>query len=241
MGNGSDPLVTLQMSTSIIKAPAAIPLPPAEEIGVPPPPAKREEVIPEVKPKPEVKPEVKPKPVKPKPEVKPEPKPAVAETKPQEEVSEEVAAVAAADGAQTEESSDSSDSSETLNTDNQTAMLETPHICNGASCGGGGAVGSATFSLRELDVKPKAIVNTKPDYPKYAKENRIEGGVTVSFIVDKEGNVLEPKIIKANPPNVFENAALAAVKNWRFTPAKKDGATVNAKINVNVNFVLEGY
>lgn len=238
-GDSGEASVTLQMSTSIVRsAPVDIPLPPAEEVGIPAPAEIKETPKQEVKPKPEPKPE--PQQPKPKPQqVKAEPKPTEKAAKVEETV-QSPQTDNFADAEQIEETADDSYGSASL--DNQTAMLESSMpICTGASCGGGGNDGVRAFSLRELDVKPKAIVNTKPEYPRYAKNNRIEGGVTVSFIVDKDGNVIEPKIIKANPPNVFENAALAAVKNWRFSPAKKDGETVDAKINVNINFGLEEY
>lgn len=110
--------------------------------------------------------------------------------------------------------------------------------------GGGGAPGPAgdgVFSLRDVDYRPKALSSYKPEYPRYAKENRIEGNVTVSFVLSPDGTVRDAVIISADPANVFEASALAAVKKWRFSPAKKQGKAVPARMVVAVNFSLEEY
>jgi protein TonB len=230
--------VNLQLSTAIVsKVPADIPLPPAEDAGVAP-----LQEAPEIKQ--DVKPKSKPKPkqeVKPKAEVVPVQKDEP--PKPAELAADDAETVTVDETADT--GSDNTGSSANSDTDNMTAAY-TPAIpnmpvCAGDSCGGGGTEGSRAFSLRELDIKPKAIASAKPEYPRYAKENRIEGSVTVSFIIDTDGYVTAPEIIRSNPPNVFDKAALAAVKNWRFSPAKKSGVAVNAKININVNFALDEY
>jgi protein TonB len=240
-GSEGDSPVNLQLSTAIVsKVPADIPLPPAEEVGVAP------QDVPEIKQ--EAKPEPKPKP-KPKQEIKPkaEAKPVQKDEvlMPVELAADDSGAVAEDVSDETSDVSDNTDSSANSDTDNMTAAytpaLANMPICTGDSCGGGGMEGSRAFSLRELDVKPKAIASAKPEYPRYAKQNRIEGSVTVSFIIDTNGYVIEPEITKSNPPNVFDKAALAAVKNWRFSPAKKGGEAVNAKININVNFALDEY
>ncbi len=103
------------------------------------------------------------------------------------------------------------------------------------------APSDAVYNLNDLDNRPRQTVNVRPDYPRYAVNNRIEGSVTVSFTLDRNGNVVNPQTVKAEPPNVFESSALAAVRKWKFTPAIKGGETVNVRMIVVVNFTLEKY
>lgn len=117
----------------------------------------------------------------------------------------------------------------------------------GTGAGGGSGRGSAAssggadgvYSLKEVDGRPKSIKSVRPKYPEYAKKMRIEGSVTVSFVLDEKGRVAESKVIKAAPENVFEKSALDAVAAWRFSPAKKDGRPVKVGMVVSLNFRLD--
>ena len=95
------------------------------------------------------------------------------------------------------------------------------------------------FSLKEVDDKPKLIKRVNPTYPEYAYNMRIEGSVRVMFAVDEDGNVVSPKVVKANPPDTFENAAITAVRQWKFKPAKKNGKIVNVRMVAPINFVIK--
>ena len=55
-----------------------------------------------------------------------------------------------------------------------------------------------------------------PTYPQKALEEGLSGSVTVDFIVDVKGEPTELRIAAANPPGVFDQAALEAVKHWRY-------------------------
>ena len=47
------------------------------------------------------------------------------------------------------------------------------------------------------------------------------------------------QVIKAHPPGVFEEAALASVKQWRFAPAMKDGKPVPYWVELPMPFILK--
>lgn len=107
--------------------------------------------------------------------------------------------------------------------------------------GGGKSVGGleGVYTLKEVDDKPKLMQHTKPEYPKEAYSMRIEGSVRVMFAINDKGEVINPIIVKSNPPDVFEKAALNAVKQWKFKPAKKNGEVVNVKMVVPINFSID--
>jgi protein TonB len=50
--------------------------------------------------------------------------------------------------------------------------------------------------------------------------------VVVRYGVSVDGRVINARVEEANPQGVFEDAALAAVRSWRYNPALKDGEPV---------------
>ena len=91
----------------------------------------------------------------------------------------------------------------------------------------------------DSDVVP--LVRVDPDYPPQAKQRRIEGWVDIEFTIAPTGTVEDPKVIGANPRGVFEQAALRAVRRWRYNPKIENGVAVaRAGIRVRLRFELEG-
>jgi TonB family protein len=73
------------------------------------------------------------------------------------------------------------------------------------------------------DVKP--VRKVKPIYPPEAEAQHIQGRVKVRLSVDLEGNVTDVELLFSEPPGVFDEAVLTAVKQYKF---KKDGTTYQA-------------
>jgi protein TonB len=73
------------------------------------------------------------------------------------------------------------------------------------------------------DVKP--VKKVKPVYPRDAEQQHIQGSVKVRLSVDVEGNVTDAQVLSADPPGVFEEAVLTAVRQYQF---KKDGTSYQA-------------
>lgn len=102
-----------------------------------------------------------------------------------------------------------------------------------AAMAGGG--GDEVFSLSELDQKPRIVMQTPPVYPQELRRKKVQGTVTVSFIVSKDGRVTNPKVEKSTEP-LFEKPALDAVKQWRFDPGTRNGEKVQFKMRVPITF-----
>ena len=88
-----------------------------------------------------------------------------------------------------------------------------------ALSGGIGATAGA-----DRDVVP--LVRIDPDYPIRARQRGIEGWVTVEFTISKVGSVRNVRVVAANPPSVFNKAAVQAVQKWKYNPKIKDGVAV---------------
>lgn len=75
---------------------------------------------------------------------------------------------------------------------------------------------------------PKLLSAPSPRYPLVALRRKIEGDVTVEFTIQPDGSVRSPRVTAADPPGLFEEAALVAAARWQFerTPAAVTTARV---------------
>ena len=82
--------------------------------------------------------------------------------------------------------------------------------------------GCATSQNRPMQL----VSGTGPIYPPAAKAQGIEGVVVVRYAVTLDGRVVDARVDSARPEGVFEEAALSAVRSWRYNPALKNGKPV---------------
>ena len=69
---------------------------------------------------------------------------------------------------------------------------------------------------------------------------RISGTVTVNALISETGDVLRTEILKGIKGDFgFERAAEIAVREWKFSPAEKDGIPVRVWKAVNINFRMD--
>jgi TonB family protein len=83
----------------------------------------------------------------------------------------------------------------------------------------------------------KRIVTVAPVYPPEARANRVEGWVEVGFTVTPTGEVAGAQVRAASPAGIFDEAALAALSQWRFQPVMKDGKPVSQRSVVRLKFM----
>lgn len=84
---------------------------------------------------------------------------------------------------------------------------------------------------------PVVLSEVKPIYPKEAREARQEGAVVVDALIDASGSVRQVVVIDG--PSVFREAALVAIKQFRFKPALVEGNPVAVRIRYTLKFRLE--
>ena len=82
---------------------------------------------------------------------------------------------------------------------------------------------------------PKATRSPDPDYPKIPADAEPNGVVVMLVGLNAKGHVELVHVLRASN-NVFENSAVATVKTWKFSPAKKDGKPVPVQITVEMRF-----
>lgn len=94
------------------------------------------------------------------------------------------------------------------------------------------------FTINEVDRAPSILRRIMPQYPSYAERNNIEGKVVLRFIVDTNGNVVEPVVTESEPEGVFDDAAIEAIRQTRFRPAEKYGKPVDCIVVAPIAFQL---
>lgn len=90
----------------------------------------------------------------------------------------------------------------------------------------------------DADVIP--LVRVQPMYPPTAAQQRIEGWVRLVFDISTTGSVKNARVVASDPPNVFDMAALQAIKKWKYKPKVENGVRVERhNIPVQLTFELE--
>ncbi len=86
-------------------------------------------------------------------------------------------------------------------------------------------------AAEEESAQPKSadaggpVVRYDPVYPQNARQRSIEGYVNVDVSINANGTVRSATVVEANPPRVFDQAAVATVRRWRYAPLDADAAT----------------
>jgi TonB family protein len=91
------------------------------------------------------------------------------------------------------------------------------------------------------DVKaPIKVKSVPPVYPELARKARIQGVVIIEAVIDREGNVVRTKVLRSPGAHFgFDQAAIDAVKQWKFKPGTQNGKPVDVIFTLTVIFKLE--
>jgi TonB family protein len=115
----------------------------------------------------------------------------------------------------------------------------------GDAFGGGLAVGSGKQPVAPVaplpiggDVRPARLLSsTPPVYPTLAKTQHVEGAVRVDALVDAAGKISSMKVVSG--PVLLHQAAMDALRQWKYQPATLDGKPVPMHLAVTVQFRLQ--
>lgn len=99
---------------------------------------------------------------------------------------------------------------------------------------------SEGFRLSASDGEYLPIVKVAPIYPARAQSRGQEGWVLLEFTVTQTGSVRDPKVIEAEPPGVFDDAASKAVLKFKYKPRVENGLPVEVPgVQHLITFQLE--
>lgn len=102
-----------------------------------------------------------------------------------------------------------------------------------------GDMGDVVMTEDAVDDPPRPATRVAPSYPVRARAKNITGYVTLSLLVGSDGSVRDVRVLEAEPPGVFDSAAIEAVQGWSFEPATYEGRTVSVRARQTLRFELE--
>lgn len=84
-----------------------------------------------------------------------------------------------------------------------------------------------------------SYLSSHTKYPVVAQENGVQGRVTVSFVVERDGSITDVHVVRSVDPSLDREAArvVSSMPNWQ--PGKQNGSAVRVKFNVPVQFKLQ--
>ena len=106
-----------------------------------------------------------------------------------------------------------------------------------ADGGSGGSPRPAAASAPRHDAA--YLKNPPPPYPAQARRRGLEGRVLVHAVVAASGECTRAELRRSSGHAILDEAALRAVRAWRFVPAMRDGRPVTAGVEIPIVFRLE--
>ncbi len=92
--------------------------------------------------------------------------------------------------------------------------------------------------VRHPEVLPTILHSVKPEYPSLARMAEAEGKIIVEASIGVDGRVLDVRIAQSDAIRSLEMAAMAAVRQWLFSPGKQGGEPVPVKVHIPIEFAL---
>lgn len=101
--------------------------------------------------------------------------------------------------------------------------------------GASGSESDRAFDMIDIDQKPQQILAREPVRPASMHDRKTDDFVTVLFVVDASGKVVNPRVEKSSHRD-FEKPVIDAVRTWKFEPAIKGGQHVACRVRRTIRF-----
>jgi general secretion pathway protein A len=85
--------------------------------------------------------------------------------------------------------------------------------------------------------EPRLLSSPPPAYPPRARAANVQGSVVIDTVVDEKGNVGDMKVVSGS--GLLTQAAMDAVRTWKYQPARLNGDVIATHVQVRVNFSLQ--
>jgi protein TonB len=90
--------------------------------------------------------------------------------------------------------------------------------------------------VSESEAKRLVVSRVEPQYPPMARQMKVTGRVQVDAYIEPDGSVEKVQVVNGNP--ILGNAAVAAVKQWKFIPYKAGGTPARAVAGFAFDFKM---
>jgi TonB family protein len=98
------------------------------------------------------------------------------------------------------------------------------------------APATETGYVRSIIQEARLTKSEPPDYPELAKSTHVSGDVVMDAVIDAAGNVKSVRVISGPP--LLQRAAVDALRQWKYEPARLDGQPIAVHLTVTLNFRL---
>jgi len=112
-----------------------------------------------------------------------------------------------------------------------------PGVGPGVDEGTGGGAGGGPFRPGSGIDPPRLLREVKAQYSDDARTRGVSGDVVLEIVIKSDGSVGDVKVLRGLGFGLDERA-VAAVRNWRFAPARRLGSPVDVIVEVEVEFSL---
>ena len=96
---------------------------------------------------------------------------------------------------------------------------------------------SNPYTVSELDARQHLLQHEEALYPPIAKAARVQGDVLIGLVINEGGQMASEKVVSG--PAMLQQAALDAVKKWRFTPFQANGVPTQAATTLTIPFHID--
>ena len=101
-----------------------------------------------------------------------------------------------------------------------------------------GDLSNVAMTAEVVDEPPKPQRTVAPTYPSRARKKGTTGEVRLSLLVGVDGKVRDVRVLSSEPVGVFDDAAIAAVRQWTYSPATYEGEPVATRVTQPIVFGL---
>ncbi len=108
---------------------------------------------------------------------------------------------------------------------------------SGIGDGSGGGTGGGPFRPGSGIEPPRLLHEVKADYTEEARRRGLTGDVQLEIVIRRDGSVGDVSLLRGLGSGL-DQRAMAAVKQWRFSPARRKGEPVDVVVEVAVEFTL---
>jgi len=96
---------------------------------------------------------------------------------------------------------------------------------------------SQEWSNCEKPVPGKALLKVPPKYPERARQDHVEGTVVLYHVMETDGSLQNLKVIQSAGADL-DQAAMTAVKQWKYAPTTCEGTPIRVESETQINFTL---
>lgn len=118
-------------------------------------------------------------------------------------------------------------------------MLLISALCSGQSAKSASQDASPSdepvYDLAVGITSPRVVKQVNPQYSESSRGVRVNGSVMIGVVVTSKGLPKDPHVIKGID-NEVDDAALQALKQWRFAPARKNDKPIAVRVVVEIEF-----